>query len=137
MCFVDTPNAELYSVTLIAQSTRKSRRYHFLPQLLIAVIHTQTLYFVRPWYNYCIYLHSFVHSLIPVLHFLLSPFSYYPSLPKVLKDGLRPVLCIGETQTQYEAGLNQEVRFLFFVFSFCDMQICTEAAYLILMKLFN
>ncbi len=28
---------------------------------------------------------------------------------KVLKEGLRPVLCIGESQEEYEAGLNHEV----------------------------
>jgi triosephosphate isomerase len=28
---------------------------------------------------------------------------------KVLKDGLRPVLCIGESKSEYEAGLNQEI----------------------------
>lgn len=28
---------------------------------------------------------------------------------KVLAEGLKPVLCIGETQEEYEAGLNQEV----------------------------
>lgn len=33
---------------------------------------------------------------------------------KVLKDGLKPVLCIGETKEEYEAGLNQAV---------CAMQI--------------
>lgn len=30
-------------------------------------------------------------------------------LKKVLAEGLKPVLCIGETQEEYEAGLNQEV----------------------------
>lgn len=28
---------------------------------------------------------------------------------KILEQGLKPVLCIGETQEEYEAGLNQEV----------------------------
>lgn len=28
---------------------------------------------------------------------------------KVLKDGLHPVLCIGESKEEYEAGLNQQV----------------------------
>lgn len=28
---------------------------------------------------------------------------------KVLKDGLKPVLCIGESKDEYEAGLNQEI----------------------------
>ena len=28
---------------------------------------------------------------------------------KILKDGLKPVLCIGETREEYEAGLNHEV----------------------------
>lgn len=28
---------------------------------------------------------------------------------KVLKEGLKPVLCIGETKEEYDAGLNQEV----------------------------
>jgi len=28
---------------------------------------------------------------------------------KVLKEGLKPVLCIGETREEYEAGLNHEV----------------------------
>jgi triosephosphate isomerase (TIM) len=28
---------------------------------------------------------------------------------KVLKDGLKPVLCIGESKAEYEAGLNQEI----------------------------
>jgi triosephosphate isomerase len=28
---------------------------------------------------------------------------------QVLKDGMKAVLCIGETQAQYQAGLNQEV----------------------------
>lgn len=28
---------------------------------------------------------------------------------KVLKDGLKPVLCIGESKSEYEAGLNQEI----------------------------
>lgn len=28
---------------------------------------------------------------------------------KALKDGLKPVLCIGETKAEYEAGLNQKV----------------------------
>ena len=29
---------------------------------------------------------------------------------KILKEGLKPVLCIGETKDEYEAGLNHEVR---------------------------
>lgn len=29
---------------------------------------------------------------------------------QVLKEGLHPVLCIGETKEEYEAGLNHEVR---------------------------
>ena len=32
---------------------------------------------------------------------------------KVLKEGLNPVLCIGETKEEYEAGLNHEVRLLY------------------------
>ena len=27
----------------------------------------------------------------------------------MLQEGLKPVLCLGETQAEYEAGLNQEV----------------------------
>jgi triosephosphate isomerase len=29
---------------------------------------------------------------------------------QVLKDGMKAVLCIGETQAQYQAGLSQEVK---------------------------
>eukprot|EP01038_Epipyxis_sp_PR26KG_P011666 gene11666-15621_t len=38
---------------------------------------------------------------------------------KILKEGLKPVLCIGESQTEYEAGLNREV---------CAIQILKDLA---------
>ena len=39
---------------------------------------------------------------------------------KVLKEGLNPVLCIGETKEEYEAGLNREVC-MHFVCSICNI----------------
>ena len=42
---------------------------------------------------------------------------------KVLMEGLNPVLCIGETKEEYEAGLNREVCILLIVY-LCACVVC-------------
>jgi triosephosphate isomerase len=45
-------------------------------------------------------------------------FAISKKVKKVLKEGLKPVLCIGETREEYEAGLNHEVYPFLFIFYF-------------------
>jgi triosephosphate isomerase len=35
----------------------------------------------------------------------------FPQVQKVLKNGLEPMLCIGESKNEYEEGLVESVRF--------------------------
>lgn len=54
---------------------------------------------------------------------------------KVLKEGLNPVLCIGETKEEYEAGLNREVC-IHFVCSICKY-ICYVCILLVLVYMYT
>ena len=45
--------------------------------------------------------------------------NHHPKVKKVLADGMKPILCIGETKEEYEAGLCQAV---------CAVQIAKDLA---------